>query len=174
MRVDCIIGIDTGMAGGLSIWRPNHPLKANKMPKELMDLKDYFQHIKETCESPIIFLEKVQLRHDDLSGGKAFNIQKMLKNYERLKTIIEYSGIPFVQVHPMSWQSYLNIRKKGEEKSERKNRYKETAQSWYPEIKATLWNCDATLIVHFGRKKLMNDEGWVYENLPKSMHDLLD
>lgn len=60
-----------------------------------------------------------------------------------------------------------------EEKSERKRRYKEIAGNLYPELKPTLWNADATLIMHFGRYILRNNPGWVRQNLPSNMHERL-
>lgn len=60
-----------------------------------------------------------------------------------------------------------------EEKSERKRRYKEIAGNLYPELKPTLWNADATLIMHFGRYILRNNPGWVRHNLPSNMHERL-
>ena len=64
----------------------------------------------------------------------------------------------------------LQIReKKTEEKTERKNRYKDAAQHYYPEIKATLWNADAVLLMHFGRLKKQNDPKWIIQNLPSDI-----
>jgi len=166
LQIDTIIGIDPGAAGGIAMWRPNHPVTVYKMPKNLYDLTAFWEHVKTISEHPMIFIEKVQLRMDDLQGGKAFRIQEMLKGFETLKTIITMSQIPFVQVHPMSWQSTLHLRVKGEEKADRKNRYKKAAGEYYPEIKPTLWSADALLIMHFGRTKKMIDPGWIIENLP--------
>mgnify|MGYP000030047758 FL=1 len=83
-----------------------------------------------------------------------------------LKDYFEIEDIPYIQVHPMTWQSTLKLRKQDEEKTERKNRYKRAAQHYYPTIKATLWNADALLIMHAGRLKLQNDPDWVRQNLP--------
>jgi hypothetical protein len=177
LKIDCIVAIDPGVSGGLAIWSPNCKVEVKKMPKDLMDLKEYFEYLKSISESVLVFIEKVQLHHGDMGNdvpGKAFNIQKMLQGFEKLKVIIEVCEIPFLQVHPMSWQSYLKLRKRGEEKQDRKNRYKAVAQNLYPEIKATLWNSDALLIMHFGRKKKMNDASWILENLPSKLHSKIE
>lgn len=182
--IDCIIGLDPGASGGLTIWRPNHVIEAKKMPKNLNDIRDYINHLK-SISSPIIFIEKLGLRADDISigndggvnMGKLYRIQKMMQNYEQLKAIITVCDIPFIQVHPMTWQSRLKlrVRQKGvkESKQQRKNRYKQKSSELYPELKATLWNCDATLIMHFGRHVLQNDMNWVYSNLPTELHKKL-
>lgn len=145
------------------------------MPKDIADLQQYFQHIKDISVNPIIFLEKVQLRADDIKDnpGKAFRIQNMLMDFQRLKDYIEIVGIPYVLVHPMSWQATLKLRKQGEEKKDRKNRYKSVAEYYYPNVKATLWNADAILIMHSGRVKLEYDPTWVKQNLPKREADKL-
>lgn len=182
LNIDCIIGIDPGASGGIALWRPNAEVKVIKMPKDLMELRDYFEYVKEIASNPVVFIEKVQMRPDDVlpanspqehraNMGKAYRIQKMLEDFQKLKTIIEFADIPYIQVHPMSWQSYLHLRKKGEDKQTRKNRYKAAAGEYYPTIKATLWNSDALLIMHFGRMKKIQDPKWILENLPKRIHD---
>lgn len=175
MIIDCFIGIDPGISnGGISIWRPNKKLEVIKMPREMMDLLPLFKELKKDCEHPLVFLEKVQTRPDDLQHfGKAINIQKMLASFEKLKTVMEFAEMPFVQVHPISWQSYLKLRKKKEGGKDRKNRYKTIAQELYPEVKATLWNSDSSLLVHFGRKKYLNDQNWIFEALPDKYHNLI-
>lgn len=172
MKIDCVIGIDPGSSGGMAVKRDGEYMKVYKMPKELKDLTELFNHYKDISDKVIVFIEKVQLRHDDMGGGKAFRIQEMLMNFQRLKDLIEFAEIPYIQVHPMSWQSFLKLRRKGEEKPDRKNRYKSFAQTLYPEVRATLWNSDAMLLVRFGLKKIEIDENWIYENLPTRTHKL--
>lgn len=179
MKIDCIFGIDPGANGGIAVWQPGKLLKTIRMPRNVSDIRDFLQYYHETC-NPIVFLEKLSVRPDDVSvsGGKAnmgklYRIQRMIANYEELKAAIEISGIPFVMVHPMKWQNALKLRTKGvkEEKADRKRRYRDIAGELYPEIKATLWNSDATLIMHFGRYILANDVKWVKQNLPQRMHE---
>lgn len=166
MKVDTVIGIDPGSIGGITIFQPGKPIKAVKIPKETTDLSTLLLSITED-RNPLVFVEKVQMRHDDMTGGKAFRIKIMLEGYDRLKNVLEINRIPFVLVHPMTWQSRLKLRVKGEEKEIRKRRYKTVAQGLYSEIRATLWNCDATLIMHFGRYMIQNDKKWIRSNLPK-------
>lgn len=183
MKIDCIIGIDPGAMGGIVTWRPNQNIKAIQMPKDLTELRNYLEYLKSIC-SPIVFLEKLSVRPDDVTPGadgvnmgKLYRIQKMMANYEQLKAIISVCNIPFVMVHPMKWQNELKLRakiaRKKEEKSERKRRYKEIAGRLYLELKPTLWNADATLIMHFGRYILQNNPDWVRENLPNSIRKSL-
>ena len=183
MKIDCIIGIDPGAAGGIVVWRPNHNATAIKMPKDINEIRDFLNYYKEIC-TPIVFLEKLSVRPDDIvpgadgvNMGKLYRIQKMLANFEQLKATIAVCDVPFVMVHPMKWQNELKLRakttRKKEEKNERKRRYREIAGNLYPELKPTLWNADATLIMHFGRYILRNNPDWVRENLPAKMYERL-
>lgn len=183
IRISAVVGIDPGSNGGIVTWRPNQNIKAIQMPKDLTDLRNYLEYLKTIC-SPIVFLEKLSVRPDDVTPGadgvnmgKLYRIQKMMANFEQLKAIISVCDIPFVMVHPMKWQNELKLRakttRKKEEKNERKRRYKEVAGNLYPELKPTLWNADATLIMHFGRYILRNNPGWVRQNLPSNMHERL-
>lgn len=54
MKIDCIIGIDPGAAGGIVVWRPNHNATAIKMPKDINEIRDFLNYYKEIC-TPIIF-----------------------------------------------------------------------------------------------------------------------
>lgn len=183
MKIDCIVGVDPGSNGGIVTWRPNQNIKAVQMPKDMNDLKDYLSYLKSIC-SPLVFLEKLSVRPDDImpgadgvNMGKLYRIQKMMANYEQLKAIISVCDIPFVMVHPMKWQNELKLRVKTtckkEDKSERKRRYKQIAGNLYPELKPTLWNADATLIMHFGRYILQNNLQWVRDNLPSRVYNAL-
>lgn len=181
LTINCVIGIDPGANGGIAIFIPGQNVKAVKMPKDITDLCDFFAYYRENFK-PIVFLEKLSIRPDDVSVqgdraamGKLYRIQKLMANYEHLKALIETAGIPYVMVHPGKWTSYLGLRITSrnsvkETKRDRKNRYKEYAQKNYPYINVTLWNADALNIMHFARKVLVNDLPWVRANLPLKEH----
>ena len=183
IRVNCVIGVDPGAAGGLAVFIPGQKVKVVKMPKDVTDLRDFFMYYAENYK-PIVFLEKLSVRPDDVivegdkaAMGKMFRIQKMMANFEHLKAIIEVSGLPYVLTHPMTWQTKLSLRKRvsgcKESKEERKGRYKDIAAGKYPEVNVTLWNADALLIMHFGRWVLVNEPSWVKANLPEREYQKL-
>lgn len=184
MKIDCIIGIDPGASGSIVTWRPNANTKAIKMPRNIEDFRAYMDWAK-TNFNPIVFMEKVTVRPDDVkvdgtaaNMGKLYRVQKMIADFEQMKALLTVLNIPFVLVNPMKWQSELKLRvavkgKPKEEKSDRKKRYRDIAGKLYPEIAPTLWNADATLIMHFGRYMLQNKRDWVLENLPTKMHNTL-
>lgn len=188
IRISAVVGIDPGANGGIVVYRPNHLTKAIRMPRELMELKEFFLYMKDVC-TPLVFLEKLTVRPDDVSidnnnpeqarvnMGKMYRIQTMIQNYERLKAILGFCDVPFVMVNPLKWQNDLKLREKirgrKEDKAARKKRYKDVAQKLYPELDITLWNADATLIMHFGRYVIMNNQDWIKQNLPSNLHSKL-
>lgn len=109
MGVDCIIGIDPG--GGCAMWRSGAPVEVVKMPADLMDLRPWFERAKLISSSVLVFVEKVSLRHDDVNANpaKAFRIQGMLSAFQKLQDILVFEEIPYILVHPRSWQSYNNL-----------------------------------------------------------------
>lgn len=179
IKISAVVGIDPGRNGGIVTWRPGQKITAAKMPQDINDLRDYLTYLKSIC-SPMVFLEKLTVRPDDVMAGaegvnmgKMYRIQKMMANYEQLKTMIAFCEVPFVVVHPIKWQNELKLRTKSsrhkEEKAERKRRYRDVAGNLYPELTPTLWNADATLIMHFGRYILKNNPNWVRDNLPERL-----
>lgn len=179
IKVDAIIGIDPGASGGIAVWRSGMNVRTLKIPKNLIDLRQFLEYMQQIAR-PIVFLEKINVRPDDVmvgadgaNLGKLYRIQKMIAQFEQLKAAISFSGIPFVLVHPMTWQSTLKLRRQGETKADRKARYKDVAGQLYPGVAATLWNADAVLIMHFGRYVLQNDLKWVKHNLPEGLHEKL-
>lgn len=181
LAVNCIIGIDPGASGGLAVFIPGYHTIVAKMPKDIATLRIFFAYYAENY-TPVVFLEKLTVRPDDVSveGGRAamgkmYRIQKMMANYEHLKALLEVCGVPYVMVHPMSWQTKLGLRRRGEksEKAERKRWYKERAAELYPDVRVTLWNADALLLTHFGRWALVNDAKWVRANMPEREYQKL-
>jgi hypothetical protein len=175
MKIDCIIGIDPGSAGGIAIFKPGQPLILEKMPKDLAKLKDFMEYHK-SISNPLVFIEKLNVQPGDMNHyGKMVRIQKMLGNFEQLKNAMEWVGLPFVLVHPQKWQATLKLRLKGikEEKTARKARYRDTAQRLYPEKNIVLWGSDATLLMHFGRYMVQNDQSWILQQLPAEVHNTL-
>lgn len=183
IQINCVIGVDPGSNGGLAVFVPGQLVKVVKMPKDITELRDFFAYYVENYK-PIVFLEKLSVRPDDVAVqgdraamGKMFRIQKLMANYEHLKATIEMAGVPYVMVHPLSWQTKLKLRQRKpgytENKADRKRHYKETAKSLYPSVDVSLWNADALLIMTFGRWALKNEPKWVKANLPEREYQKL-
>lgn len=176
-----MIGIDPGANGGIAVFVPGEKVKAVKMPKDINELSNFLGYLKDNYK-PIVFLEKLNVRADDvaiengqINRGKMYRIQKLLANFEQLRAIIAVSDVPYILVHPMTWQSKLKLRTKGvqEEKAERKRRYQQFAAEQYKDVKVTLWNADALLLMHFGRWALVNNISWIRGNLPEKQQQKL-
>lgn len=169
MEVKSIVCVDPGASnGGIAFWKQGDPVKCVRMPKDLTDLKPYFQHIAQTYPDTVVFMEKVQMFGSDADNpGKAYRIKVMLANYEQMKALVVYFGLRFVEVYPISWQTRLGLKKttKGMEDKDRKAYYKVFAQNAFPEIKVTLWNSDALCLVQFALTAYERTPSWITERL---------
>ncbi len=161
---DVIIGIDPGAMGGIAVWTPNKDVEVFKMPKEaegVVEIIEQYDGIKMAA------LEKVNSFHGDTdTPGKRFGIDKLLENASMLKTTLKILRVPYVPVHPKTWQADLGLTKRGILKTDRKAAYKLLAGKYYPGIKPTLWNADALLLTIFLRKKKKFDPLWIYKRIP--------
>jgi len=168
---DLIIGIDPGAGGGIVYYKEGI-VKAVRMPMVAKDMQEYLKYLKSISEFPIVFIESLAYRRSDRNyPGKDFQIQKMLSHYERLCTTMQLTDILYIPVFPVTWQTYLHLKiSKEEEHDERKRRYKIAAQHYYPKLKVTLWNCDALLLIEFGRRKLKFDMDWIIDKLPEGFN----
>ena len=164
--IDTVVGIDPGKGGAIAMWRDGK-ITAVNMPKTLKELNDYLHYIEEISVKPIVFIEHVQARPSDMIGGKGFGIIKMLKQYNEVTAYIKSNHLPLIPTYPISWQSKLKIKVKGEDYDTRKKRFNKIAKEWHPEIKVTLKNCDSLLLLRFGRFMLENNPDWVTERFPE-------
>lgn len=171
MRYDVIIGIDPGSNGGMAVWIDGR-IETKKMPaKRMADFNEYLKYLQSISQKGVLALvEKVQFRHEDAEGGKMFRMEKLMANFERIKMGLELEKIPYVMVHPMTWQAALKLRKEGEEKEDRKRRYREVAGKMTGK-KATLWNADAILIMALGVKKEKTDPSWIDARMPENYYE---
>jgi len=168
MKNTTYISIDPGSSGGIAIWKKDRLEHVVKMPKVLTDLNRYFDYVRENNENVIVFIEKVQMftsDSDEENKGKQFRIQKLLANYESLKSLITYYGFEYVQVFPQTWMSTLGFKTKGVDKTTRKNLYKMYAQKEFPSTEVSLWNSDALCILKFALIKIETDYNWISERI---------
>jgi hypothetical protein len=134
MRVDTIIGIDPGRTGAIAI-KFNNRYKVYKMPDNLVKIDDLLKHYNEVSDSMLVVVEQIRL-HNTGNMGKVNRMQKMFANYNELKTLLIMNQIPFVEVAPVSWQAYLNLRTdriKAMDRTGRKRAYRDFAQTLWPE-----------------------------------------
>lgn len=72
LKINCVIGVDPGGNGGIAVFIPGDSVKTVKMPKDLTDLRDFFAYYVETYK-PIVFLEKLTVRPDDITPDASEN-----------------------------------------------------------------------------------------------------
>lgn len=162
-----VIGIDPGKMGGIAHVKNGWPY-AVQMPPGLPELDAYIKQLRENNDDIIAFIEKQQIFDtDEEAGGKKYGIQKMLANYEQLKSCLTFNNIPFVEVPAQTWQASLQITRRGQEKKERKKIYKEFAGRVFPAAKINLQTADALCLAYFGMQKLKFDPGWVNQKTVK-------
>jgi len=169
-----IVTIDPGASGGIGYFHNNFA-RAVKMPETIKEMDEFIKYLKDTFPDILLFIEKVNSYRgdEDVKDGKRFGIDKMLANYERLKTVITMNGIMFVEVPPVTWQTTLKLKFKrpkgiddGKYKTMRKNKYKKAAENMFPEIKkVTLATSDALCLIQFALWKMENDPSWIQERL---------
>lgn len=170
--IDKIIAIDPGKMGAIVVWAPNEDLKIYKMPETVKQVSNIFAEEKETTRNLLIVIEKVQMWVEDSKGqnrGKQFGIDKMMKNFNSLISAAEINEITYITPFPATWQSGLNFRNKGHDKTKRKNDYKQFAQTKFPEIKVTLWNADALCICEYIRRQISYNLPSVLKMIPQDM-----
>jgi hypothetical protein len=146
--------------------------------KKNENLKDEFLDLFEIHKSdPIVLFEKYESFREggDDAPGKKFGINKMLANYTELLTVIKLLSIPFIEVYPISWQSTLGLRMKGEKitKTERKNRYKKFSQDCFPELKVNLVISDALCLIQFAFTKQTMDPRWIKDRIQNNVEQSL-
>jgi len=181
MSFNLIIGIDPGASGGITYYKnkrynpvsikntikyTNSDGKIKERSKIDYDkIKQYLTHIKE-LGSPICFIEKVSLWSKDSSSFKFMRQEKMLRVHQTLLNILADLDIPYVEVHPRTWQVYLRLvhKFKVETITERKNRYKVYA-GIVGNCHVTHDTADSLLICEFGRRKLIQDSIYVAKNI---------
>ena len=170
MVFDRYIGIDPGKGGAIAnIGAGDRKPSAVSMPKSVDEINEYLTYLKGISLCPIVCIEKVSLWRSDADLGKAFGIEKLTANFKELTTILMLARMPFIQVFPIQWQSYLTTKKKGESPVERKRRLKELAIKTFPANDITLVNADALLITQYLGLKCQRELDWVLHRLPKSI-----
>lgn len=143
-----VIGIDPGKNGGIAIC-DGKECRCVKMPSTPSDLLCFLQEAG-SAGNCVAYLEKV----GGMPGQGASASFVFGENYGHITLALLASKIPTEVVSPQRWQNFLNLRgKKGESKTDHKNRMKARAQQLFPSEKVTLWSADALLIAHYGIKQ---------------------
>lgn len=147
-----VVGIDGGKNGALAVAKAGD-LSVVNMPQTVKELHSFFSVLCEAGEV-VCFFEKVSAFVGE-GDEKRFGIIKMIKQVERVFTVLELLDVKVVEVASVTWQSRLKLNKnKGLTKTERKRKYFNYAQSWAPRTKFTVRQADAVCLLACGLKML--------------------
>jgi len=165
MKINRFIAVDPGASGGIALYRVNQQPAAScfKMPARIEIFSSWLVEQKEIAQGDlIVMIEHQMVFHTDQenNNGRQFAMAKLLKNFNQLCAACQIAGVKHFTVMPVSWQSgYKRI--KGETKTQRKNRYKESAATYFDYLKITLNTADALCMLQFLKTKLQFDSEWV-------------
>jgi hypothetical protein len=153
-----ILGVDPGKNGGIA-WTDGADFGAVRMPEgddaihnQIVDLLDGYD--------VVAFIEKLPYYVPMPMNSVPLVTQvsstaKLHENCGLLRGILVAAGATIHEVPPQVWQTPLDIgKKRGQPGSVWKNKLKAAAQERFPDMKVTLANADALLILHYGLASL--------------------
>jgi hypothetical protein len=103
----------------------------------------------------LVIIELIRL-HRTENMAIANRMQKLFENYNQIKTLLVMNRIPFAEVSPRSWQSFLSLntkRIKAMKPHEKKRAYRDFAQAWWPE-KLSIDVADSVCLMIYGERNL--------------------
>lgn len=145
------VGIDPGASGGIGYVDTLRPTPfAVAMPKTERDIVLALKFEQDS-------FAVIEAVHSMPGQGVASSF-KFGGSYFGLRMALIANGIPFEAVTPQRWQKAMGIvSKKGETKTQHKNRLKARCQELFPGLEVTLATCDAVLLAEYARR-LKNGE----------------
>lgn len=152
-----VVGIDPGKGGGICCIRENKQVELGPMPDGVDKVVEYIQYLK-LDGFTLVFLEKVQAWvKDEESRGKGIGVAKLLKNFNEIETALRIMGVPYILVHPITWQKALRVygvNTKGFKN--KKNAWKGFAIQQFPQKlkQINLKTADAACIAWYGMNEL--------------------
>lgn len=163
--IETIVTIDPGYSGAIVIYsKDDFQILKNDNRRTFTQIFETLKQIKSNYENIMVFIEKVGMfKADSNEDGKRFNINKMVIHYNNFLNALDVLKIPYLKVSAQKWQRYLNLYKKGEDKKERKNRYKAYSQGIFKNIEVTTINQDALCLVCFAKRLIEYDRSFIDE-----------
>jgi hypothetical protein len=144
------VGIDPGASGCIAVQTSLGERRQFKLDKPGADLEAFkwLKEVEDGQDNLIVFLERVGGFVGRAQPGSAmFNFGK---GVGRLEGIMEALAIPYRQVVPQVWQKGIPG-VAGLDGPDRKRALRAEAVRRFPNIKVTLDNCDALLILDYAK-----------------------
>ena len=150
MNDKIIIAIDPGKNGAIAV-KIADTIEAYDMPSTPTDiydlLKEYSSVFIQLYDNiPVCYLERVHGR-PGMGGAAMFTFGC---GYGYLEMALLALKIPTISITPQKWMKSIEMGVRGSQTATQwKNKLKARAQQLYPNIKVTLKNADALLILHY-------------------------
>jgi crossover junction endodeoxyribonuclease RuvC len=159
-----LIAIDPGQNGGIATYRyykENDDIVyscqgADAMPFTITDVVDYLRTVSKLTDKgretnlygATVYLEDVHT----MPGQGIASSGKFMRGVGNLEAIAICLGYKLIYVRPQVWQKALGLlTKKGDTKTQHKNKIKAFAQQRYPNVKVTLATADALAILEYAK-----------------------
>ena len=165
-----IIAIDPGASGAVVV-DLNGEVESFTMPvtrRDCFALADKLVR-KIFPARPVVYTERITGFVAGAGAGQMFKFGEVV---ERINCAFEFAGCRMIEVAPQKWQKHIGVghavlikpelnatpqtkqaarAANAKLKRGRKNQYKAEAQRRFPEVKVTLVNADALLLLEYGR-----------------------
>jgi hypothetical protein len=152
-----VVGVDPGVAGGITCLFPGGEARPYKMPTTPRDLLDLLMEMRGWGATHAV-MEAVQPGglHRGKAGGEdgapmhrmgAKSAFTFGRGVGRLEMALIAAGFVVEPVRPVVWQTALQCKSKGD-----KNVTKRRAQELQPALKVVHWSADSILLAEYGRR----------------------
>lgn len=141
-----MIGIDPGKQGAIAWTSDDGTYNVCRMPLDTTQMAKTAQQLYDDGHRTV-YLEFVH----SMPGNAARAMFTFGEGYGKIKQAFE-PLFDVKYVRPQIWQDALCI-PRFKEKALRKAMLKHVAEQLFPDIRVTLWNCDALLILDYGVSK---------------------
>lgn len=145
-----IATVDPGVSGGVAYQLGNGGVEAVKMPRMSQNMMNFIKEIGSKSIRRIVYIEAVGHFRGDKPEMR-FGIDKMIRNHTEIRSMFFALGWTVIDVRPQDWQNELRLYLKGDDKRNKKRRFKEFAQSQFPNIKVTLNTADALCLLVYAK-----------------------
>lgn len=164
MDFDTIIAVDGGVNGAIVAYRKKE-IKSYHIPKTTEEMKNLLGYYAEISINPIMFIEKVNTWNNE-NRFMQHAIEKLGKANKQLSTVAELLGIKVIEVNARTWQKEMTKQKKNDY-TDRKQMFKAIATQLYSKknIKVTLSNADALLILQYVGNDIKNNALWIRKEI---------
>lgn len=146
-----IMAIDPGASGAIA-WRDASGIRrVVNMPDTPRGIYDAIVEARGESGEAVCYLEDVG---HGIPGQSSSATAKFARHNGHLEMALLALGIKVVKMTPQKWEKEFSLGKSSQfEKSEWKRRLKQKAEELYPNVKVTLKNADALLLLEVGCMK---------------------